>query len=133
MTRVSARRRRAIATALMGFIVGGLLVAIEVWRGAPVQRAIGGFAILLAFAAVLIVFQTRSETVSTLAGDPVDERWRLIHERALAGAANVSAVVALAAFGIAEASGGDGSPFALMAIVIAVGYLVGLGWYRWRL
>lgn len=93
MTHISSRRRRALATAFMGLALGGSLIAIEVWRGAPVQRAIGGLAILLAFAAVILIFQTRSETVSTLAGDPVDERWRLI----------------------------------------SVGYLAGVGWYRWHL
>ena len=131
--RVSARRRRALATGLVGLAAGGTLIAVEVWQGAPIHRAAGGFAILLAFVAALLLFQTRSETVSTLAGDPVDERWRLIHEKALAGAANTTAVAALVAFGVAEAAGLDNWQFALIAILLSLSYLAGVIWYRGRL
>jgi arginine exporter protein ArgO len=133
MTHLSARRRRALATALVGLSVGAALIATEVWNGAPVTRAIGGLAFLLAFVTVLLVFQMRSETVSTLAGDPVDERWKIINDKALVGAANISAVVALAGFGISELMGRDNWQFALMAIVISLSYLAGLIWHRGRM
>ena len=80
--------------------------------------------------AVLLVFQTRSETVSTLAGDPVDERWQLIHEKALASAANTSTVIALAGSGVCEFVGRDDWRFALMACVLALSYMAGLVWHR---
>jgi hypothetical protein len=129
----AGRRRRSAALALVTLGIGGVLIAIEVWQGAPVGRAIGGFAILVAFVAVVLLFQTRSETVSTLAGSPVDERWRLIHTQALAGAANFGAVVGLVGYGVTELMGGDNWQFAVMTLVISVGYLGGLAWYRWRL
>ena len=132
-TRVSVRRRRALATGLVGLTVGGVLIAIELSQGASVGGAIGGFAILLAFAAVLVVFQMRSETVSTLAGDPVDERWKIINDKALVGAANVTAVVALVGFGACELAGRENWQFALIAIVVSLSYIAGLVWHRWRM
>ena len=132
-TRLSSRRLRALATGLTGLTIGVVLIAIEISRGAPVERAIGGFAILLVFMAVLLIFQTRSETVSAVAGDPVDERWRIIHEKALGGAANITAVAALAGFGICEIMGRENWQFALMAIVVSLSYIVGLVWHRGRM
>ena len=132
MMHMSARRRRALATALVGFSVGVVLISIEAWQGAPVTGVVGGLAILLAFVAVLLILQARSETISTLAGDPVDERWKVINDKALVGAANISAVVALAGFGICELMGRDNWQFALMAIVISLTYIAGLIWHRGR-
>jgi len=133
LTHTGARRRRALATALAGLLIGVALIATEVWQGAPVTRAMGGLAILLAFVAVLLVFQMRSETISTLAGDPVDERWKIINDRALVGAANISAVVALAGFGVCELMGRDNWQFAVMAIVISLSYVGGVIWHRGRM
>jgi hypothetical protein len=130
---LSPRRKRALTTSLAGLIVGGVLIAIEVRQGAEPGKAIVGLGFLVAFMAVLLIFQTRSETMSTLAGDPVDERWRLIHERALVGAANVSTMFALAAYGIAELAGIENWQFALMIIVLSLTYLAGVVWYRRRL
>jgi hypothetical protein len=130
---LSPRRKRALATALAGLIAGGGLIAIQLRMGADLGRAIVGLAILVAFMAVLLIFQTRSETVSTLAGDPVDERWRLIHERALIAAANISTMFGLAAYGVAELAGRENWQFALMLIVISLTYLGGVVWFRRRL
>jgi hypothetical protein len=114
-------------------VIGGILIAIELSRGAEVGRAIGGVVILLAFGAGVLIFQTRSETVRTVAGDPVDERWKHINEQALVGSANIAAVVALVGFGVCEATGRDNWQFALMAAVIGLTYLGGLIWHRGRM
>jgi hypothetical protein len=129
----SPRRGRNLIVPITGLIIGGILIGIELSQGARLDRAIGGVAILFAYAAVLWFFQNRSETVSAVAGRPVDERWQVIHQRAMAAAATIAAIVALVGFGGMELLGRDNWQFALMAGVIGLGYLVGVVWYRWRL
>lgn len=131
--RLSPRRRRSLATALAGLVVGVALMAVSLSQGASFGAAIAGLAIVVAVVAVLLIFQYRSETVSTLAGDPVDERWKLINERALANTTNVSAVFGLAAYGIAQLSGRESWQFALMLVVIALSYIGGVVWFRRQL
>ena len=131
--RAKPRRRVTLAAAVTAFVIGGILVAIELAQGAPVERALGGFTILAAYGAILVIFQSRSETVRTLAGDPIDERWKRIHEQSMVGAANVAAVIALVGFGFCEATGRDGSEFAIVATVIGVSYMVGLVWHGRRM
>lgn len=131
--RVSPRRRLALAAAVTAWVIGGILIAIEYSQGAPLPSAIGGVVILVAYGAVLLIFQTRSETVRALAGDPVDERWGRIHEQSLVGAANVATVVALLGFGYCEATGRDNWQFALMAVVLGLSYMAGLVWHRGRM
>jgi hypothetical protein len=114
-------------------VIGGILIAIEFSKGAPLSSAVGGVVILVAYGAVLLIFQTRSETVRALAGDPVDERWRRIHEQSLVGAANVATVVTLVGFGCCEATGRDNWQFALMAVVLGLSYMAGLVWHRGRM
>jgi hypothetical protein len=109
------------------------LIAIELRQGATAERAFGGFVILLAYAAILLIFQRRSETVRTLAGDPVDERWRIINEKALALAAIVTSVALVAAYGIAEATGRENWQFAVMALILSGTYIAGIIWHRWRM
>ena len=103
-TSTRPRRRRATAFALVGLILGALLIGLEVRQGAPVTRAAGGMAILFVFIGVIWVFQTRSETVSALAGQPVDERWQLINQRAAMAATGMAIVVALVGFAVMEVS-----------------------------
>jgi hypothetical protein len=129
----SPRRRRALSTAVVGLVLGLVLVAVELWQGAPVWSAVLGFVIVAAYVAVLVVFQARSETISTLAGNPVDERWGLIHSRAMEVAATIGAAVAVIGFVATEAVGQDNWQFAVMAVVIGLGYLGGVVWYRRRL
>jgi hypothetical protein len=123
----------ALASAVTAVVIGVALLAIEVRQGATIEKAIGGFAILLAFAAVLLIFQSRSDTVRTLAGDPVDERWRIINEKALAASAVVTSLALLAAFGIAEAAGRENWQFAIMALILSFSYIGALVWHRWRM
>lgn len=132
-TSTRPRRRRAKAFALVGLILGALLIGLEVLQGAPVTRAAGGMALVVVFIGVIWVFQTRSETVSALAGKPVDERWQLIQERAMTAAMGMGIVVAIVGFAVMEVMGRDNWQFTLMALVLSFGYMVALVWYRWRL
>jgi hypothetical protein len=133
MTTNAKPKRRATAWAVLGLVLGTLLIGLEVKQGAPIARAAGGMAILVAVIGAVWVFQTRSETASALAGKPVDERWDLINERATALATVVGLFAAIGGFVVLEVLGRDNWQFAAMALVLSGGYLVGMAWYRWRM
>ncbi len=129
----SPKKGRSLVAPLTGLVIGAVLIGIELSQGARLDRAAGGVAILFVYVAALWFLQNRSETVSTLAGRPVDELWRSIHERAMAAAATIAAIVALVGFGAMELLGRDNWQFGLMAAVLGAGYIAGIVWYRWRL
>jgi hypothetical protein len=118
---------------LAGAVVGGLTTAAEAANGMAVDRALITFVIVFGYSLVIAVLQGRSETMSTLAGNPVDERWRLINDRATSFMALVGVAVSLGGFVLAEAAGRDALGFAVVAAAMGFAYLVGVGWYRARL
>jgi hypothetical protein len=101
-------------------------------NGSP-SRAVTDVAILVGYTLVLTVFRGRSETAGVLAGQPVDERWQAINLHALAAAGMIGAFFALGGLILAEATGHDGSGFAIVAAAIGAGYIGGIFWFRWRL
>jgi hypothetical protein len=114
--------------------LGGVLIMVAMLRqGAPIWSAVLGFAILAAYAALLFIFQARNDTIGTLAGNPVDERWGLIHSRAMELAATCAAVVAVGGYLVTEFAGRENWQFALMAVVVGLSYLAGVIWFRRRL
>ena len=119
-------------TPVFGFVVAGAMFVVEFHRtGSAWEAGLGG-AIVAGYSLAILALRSRSETVGALAGFPVDERWASINQRALAFAAQLFAVVVVTVFLIVEVSGGDAMPYAWMAIVITVGWLFGLIWYRSR-
>ena len=126
-------RRRSLPTVAVG-LLGGLLIAVGSLRqGAPIWSAVLGFAILAGYAGLLFVFQARDDTIGTLAGNPADERWSLIHSRAMELAATCAAVAAVGGYLVTEFAGKDNWQFALMAVVVGLSYLAGVIWFRVRL
>jgi len=116
----------------VGFVIGLLMAAAELGRQAAPWQVALEFAIVAAYALGLRLLQSRSETASLLSGMPVDERWVSINNRALALAAQVIAIVLLAAFLVTQFGGGDAMPYAMSTAVFAVAYLGGIAWFRWR-
>ena len=116
----------------VGFVIGIVMAAAELGRNATPWQAALAFAIVAAYALGLRLLQSRSETASLLSGLPVDERWESINNHALSLAAQVIAIVLLAAFLITEFGVGDATPYALLGAAFAVAYLGGIVWYRWR-
>ena len=106
-----------------GTVIAGVLGIAELAGGGSPVRAAVAVAIILGWSIVVTVLGRRNETISVLAGRPVDERWEHINVEASAYALAVSAIVVLAAFVIADASGGDWQPYALVALVMAASYL----------
>ena len=132
-TKTKRPRRRALSTVAVG-LLGGVLIMVAVLRqGTPIWSAVLGFAILAGYAALLFIFQARNDTIGTLAGNPVDERWGLIQSRAMELAATCAAVVAVGGYLVTEFAGRDNWQFALMAVVVGLSYLAGVVWFRRRL
>jgi hypothetical protein len=117
---------------LVGLVIGGALGAAD-WLGGSPLRAVTDVAIVAGYSLILTVLRSRSETASVLAGLPVDERWQAINLHALATAGVIGALVALGGFGLAVATGHDGSGFAIVAGAVGISYIGSVIWYRSRL
>ena len=118
---------------LVGLAVGGVLgLADFISSGSP-GRALIDVAIVVGYTLVLALLQSRSETASVLAGQPVDERWEAINLHALAMAGLVAALASLGGVVAAQVTGHDSSGFAIVAGAVGIAYIGGVVWYRWRL
>ena len=124
--------RLASPVAGVGIVVGLIFGAVDLIAGHPLWQAALGFAIPVAYGILVTLIASRSDTVSVLAGRPVDERWQLINLEASAWAFGATAIVILAAFVITNASGGDRMPYAFMGAVMAATYAGSLAIKRMR-
>ena len=124
-------RTRFVVPAV-GFVLGLLIAGAELGRSASLGQAVIAFVFVAGYAIALLVLQSRSDLASLLSGMPRDERWESINLRALSMAAQLLAVVLVAAFLITSFTGGDALPYAWVGAVFSVTYLAGLGWYRSR-
>ncbi len=127
------RRSRSVVVPVTAFAIAAILLGIDAYQGAPPLAMALGFLVVLAYGGLIWFFQPNSETVSVMAGRPVDERWSLIHTRAMAASGTIAAVVAVAGFAIARATGRDETGFVIMCVVLGAGYLGALLWYRVKL
>ena len=116
----------------VGVVVGLAIGAAEMAGGGPPWRAAISTAIPIGYAVLVTLLARRSETVSVLAGRPVDERWELMNQEAAAWALGLSAIVILAAFIVADATGGDWLPYAFIGAVMAAAYVLSLAVIRLR-
>jgi hypothetical protein len=116
----------------VGLIVGLIIGGADLVAGHPLWQAALGFAIPVAYGLLVTLLGTRSETVSVLAGRPVDERWQYINLVASTWAFGASAIALLAAFVVTNATGGDPLPYAFMGAVMAVAYVGSLAIIRLR-
>jgi len=117
---------------VIGMVLGLLIAAAELGRGASPAQAAVAFVIVAGYAIALRVLQSRSDLASVLSGLPRDERWESINQRALSLAAQLVAVVLVSAFLVTQFSGLDSTPYAWVGAVFAAAYLGGLVWYRSR-
>ena len=117
---------------VVGMVLGLLIAAAELGRGASPAQAAVAFVIVAGYAIALRVLQSRSDLASVLSGLPRDERWESINQRALSLAAQLVAVVLVSAFLVTQFSGLDSTPYAWVGAVFAAAYLGGLVWYRSR-
>ena len=125
MTRSSVRRQAAnVALAAAGVVL--VILAIRVSGTDAASPSISGFAGgLAAVSFVLLVRGSRP-------ADHLDERWQLVHQRSLATAGMLTVAGSLIAYLAVEALGGDGSPYALVALSLVLGYAGARVWYGRR-
>ena len=117
--------------AITALKVGVIVVVMLVWH------AFFLFALIVMSLVGLRALMPKSETVSVLLGVPVDERWESISTRAWALAGQVvfvGVLTTLVAMQIWQTQGwgGDSTPYALAGAALAIAYLGGIIWYRWR-
>jgi hypothetical protein len=107
----------------VGIVVGLAIGAAELAGGGAVWQAAVSTAIPIAYAVLVTLLARRSEAAGVLAGRPVDERWELMNQEAAAWALGLSAIVIIAAFIVADATGGDWLPYAFVGAVMAASYV----------
>ena len=116
----------------VGVVIGLVIGAAELAGGGTVLGAAISTAIPIGYAVVVTLLARRSETAGVLAGRPVDERWQHINLEASTWAFGVSAIVVLAAFVMAQATGGEWLPYAFIGAVMALAYVGSLVLIRFR-
>lgn len=123
-------------TAERGWVIAAVKVAVTVVV-ILVWHAFFLYGLIVMSLVGLRALMPKSETVSVLLGVPVDERWESINTRAWALAGQVifiGLLVALVAMQVGQTQGwvGDSTPYALVGAALAVAYLGGVVFYRWR-
>ena len=102
--------------------IGLIFGAAELLGGGSTGRAAIETAIPIGYGLLVTFLARRSETLSVLAGHPVDERWGQFNLEASAWALGATAIVALAALVVSNATNGDWAPYAFICSVMAVSY-----------
>jgi hypothetical protein len=115
---------------LFALALGFVFLGVE-WSSGHRTRGLYELAILAAVAAIF-AFGGRSETIRGLRGDGTDERFRTIDRNATLLAGFVLIVWVCVAFFVEIANNRSGSPYALMAAVAGLVYIVAVVWQRLR-
>jgi len=108
---------------IVGLVVGLMLGAAEFIGSGMGWRAILSGAIPIAYAAAVTIVARRSDSVSLLAGHPVDERAAHVSHEASTWAFGITAIAVVAAVAWQVAIGGDIAAYAAIAVVMAIAYL----------
>ncbi|MGW5362326.1 hypothetical protein [Actinopolymorpha pittospori] len=121
-TRRAAGGRRVSRPALVvALLVGAVLAAVSFANGEIVAGIISA-AIMLAFAAFLLIGSRFSDTIALLGDDVHEERHVHLHQRAALYSINIVAGVVVVAGIVDMARGGSGSPWVYIAALMAVTY-----------
>jgi hypothetical protein len=115
----------------VGLVIGALLFAASAIGGQP-ALGLAMFVVMAIYAAMLVVFGGRSETIGVLGGRPVDERLASFDILATAVAGTIAIIVAILGFLWSIARGQSGNDFAVVAAAAGIGYLVAIVWFRRR-
>ena len=116
----------------IGLVIGLVIAASGLVGGESILAATISLVVVLGFVVLMALLQGRSETASSLAGRPADERWEHISLEASAYAFAVSALATIGALAITQATGGAWGPYALVAGVMGLAYLGSLAVVRAR-
>lgn len=114
------------------FSIGiGIVYLIGATIGGDVRLGLGMFAVMIVFAAVLLL-GGRNDVIQVLRGQPADERYKSFENRATVIAGNITAVFAIAMFVYELARSGDIAPYAVIAAVFGASFIGALVWLRYR-
>jgi len=118
------RRSRWVMPGL-ALVLGAVFMAAQ-WIGGHPAAGAASFAIMAAFAAILVLLDGRSGAVAIMRRPARDERARNIDLAATAFAGGVVILVIIVAVMVQLARGEDPSPYAQLGAVGGVAYLVAL-------
>lgn len=109
----------------------GVCYLVAGWLGGNLEFGVFGLLLMTAVSAVLVLASRRSETVAGLMNRR-DERINDIDLRATTFSGMSVFAAVLAMFMIEIAQGQDGSPYYQLAALGGVGYIVAVGYLRFR-
>lgn len=108
---------------VVGVIAGVALGAADLVGSGDLWRAIVSGGIPIVYGVVVALVARRSDSLSVLAGRPIDERAAHVNEEASTWAFGLTAIVLVAAVALQLAIRGDWAPYATVAVVMAAAYL----------
>ncbi|RJL20835.1 hypothetical protein [Bailinhaonella thermotolerans] len=113
-------------------LVLGLLMGVPTMLRGDVGLGIAFVAIMVGYAAILMLTRRRSETTSILSGELSDERHKLNELRARGATANVLALVTVGGFLVQVWRGEDATAFAALGAVGGLTYIAALVYHSRR-
>lgn len=108
---------------VVGIVIGLALGAAELIGSGDPWRALVSAAIPIIYGAAVTFVGRRNDSLSILAGRPIDERAEHINEEASTWGFGLTAIVVVAAVAWQVATRGDWAPYAAIAVVMAAAYL----------
>ena len=108
---------------IVGIVVGLALGAAELIGSGEAWRAIVSGGIPIVYAGLVTIVGRRSDSLSVLAGRPIDERAAHVNEEASTWAFGLTAIVVVGTIAWQIAIRGDWAPYAAVAVVMAVAYV----------
>lgn len=108
---------------VVGVVAGLAFGAAELLGSGEAWRVIIAAGIPIVYTAVVAIVGRRRDTLSVLAGRPIDERAEHVSQEASAWAFGLTAIVVAAAVAWQIAIRGDWTPYAAIAVSMAVAYL----------
>jgi hypothetical protein len=108
---------------IVGIVAGLALGAAELIGSGEAWRAMVSGGIPIVYAAVVTIVGRRIDSLSVLAGRPIDERAAHVNEEASTWAFGLSAIVVVGVVAWQLANRGDWAPYAAVAVVMALAYV----------
>jgi len=109
----------------------GVVVFVASWLGGQLRAGVVSLAIMAGFGLVLLLLAGHSETLRGLTTNR-DERFVQIDLKATALAGLALIIAVIVAWLVQVAQGHSGSPYAWLAAVAGVAYLLAVAFFRWR-
>jgi uncharacterized membrane protein len=128
----TTNRRKINWLAVAAAPVGGIAMCVAAVASGRPGLGIACLAITFGFAAVLVILSRFTDIGATLGDDVHEERNVHIHQRAALYTLNILALFLIGGVVYELARGGDGDPYAALAAVGGVTYVVCLLVLNWR-